>query len=264
MDITNFVISNVVVTNFTNITNTVTNELTNIRIPTDWNVLFVTICGVLVIFASARFMWKSVDEMKKQYIQNEKNKQQEQDFQIYFQILQPLFQRFNDTVAKHWGEDKNYRSATSIISIPTDFDYHTMVMGVSSIYSSIKDTLSILHVPEDSFEDINTFLSNMEFIACFTSGMPSYNTNIRDLDDQLKNYYMIIVFSSPKIFDYMFQIIGLYYLEKTLPQDDKYNIIFMVEDSENHKKSWEDKCNKLHRQEQERNRILSDKKNSKL
>ena len=215
--------------------------------------------GSIPIVASAVIVWISVEEMKKQnkissdsvkemneqYIQNEKNKQQEQDFQIYFQVLQPLFQRFNDTVDKYWGKDENHRSSIIPPSIPEDFDYHTMVIDVSSIYNSIKDTLLILHVPEDSFKDINEFLSNMGFIDCYTTTIFSYVTEIRDIDTQLKNYYIITVFSSPLIFDYIFQTIGLYYLGKVLPQDKKGNIEHMVNNSEKHKKDWEDRYNEL-------------------
>ena len=219
--------------------------------------------GSIPIVASAVIVWMSVEEMKKQnkisvdsvkmmneqYIQNERNKQQEQDFQIYFQVILPLFQRFNDTVDKYWEQDKNYRSATSIVSTPEDLDYHTMVMDLSSICRSLIKVLSILHVPKDLFQGINDFLYNIEYTACFTSGMPSYNTDIKDIKNLLINYYMIIVFSSPTIFDNILPIISLHYLGRILPQDDKDDIVRMVKDSENHKKSWEDKYNELHRRE---------------
>ncbi len=255
MDITNIIISNVMMTNFTNITNEfiITNDLTHVvevmNIPVDgW-----TIFGVIVTFASAMVMCKSVEEMKKQnkisadsvkemneqYIQNEKNKQQEQDFQIYFQVLQPLFQRFNDTVDKYWGKDENHRSSIIPPSIPEDFDYHTMVIDVSSIYNSIKDTLLILHVPEDSFKDINEFLSNMYDIDRIVIVYSRTHVTLASIKKELQIYHDYTTFWSPLIFDYIFQTIGLYYLGKALPQDKKEDIERFIKGTKKHKRDWE-------------------------
>ena len=89
MDITNIVISNIMVTNFTNITNpiTVTNELTHIvevmKIPTDWYVLAVTIVGVIVGGIFSYFLWKVSNNQYKllKFQQLEKDRKTIEEFQ---------------------------------------------------------------------------------------------------------------------------------------------------------------------------------------
>ena len=245
------------------------NDLTHVvevmKIPVDgWSIF-----GVIVTLASTGFMAWSVWEMKtqnkisaksvemtnKQYIQNEKNKQQEQDLQIYFQVILPLFQRFNDTVDKYWGKDKNHRTVKEYPTVPEDLDYETMIHDLFFICHSIRNNLLILHVSEDFFQGINRFLYNIEYIYVLISRMPSYNTEIKDIKNLLINYYSITVYSFPRIFDNILPIISLHYLGKILPQDDKDDIVRMVKNSENHKKSWEDKYDELRLQrEQEKSK----------
>ncbi len=128
MNITNIVISNIMVTNFTNITNTitVTNELTNIRIPTDWNVLIVTIFGVIVGGILSCFIYKVSNNqyklLKFQQVESG-DKQKIQDFQ---KDVHAEFYKFENYI----GEIRN--NITKLCLSPNQLEVNTLIFQITN------------------------------------------------------------------------------------------------------------------------------------
>ena len=176
MDITNIVISNIMVTNFTNITNPITvtnefiitNELTHIvevmKIPTDWDVLIVTICGVILSAVLSFLLYKVSNNQYKllRFQQVESgDKQKIQDFQ---KDVHAEFYKFENYI----GEIKN--NITKLCLSPNQLEVNTLIFQITN-------------------DDLNFFnRTDQEGIISFTSYVKMFEHSIFNENKTIYSY----------------------------------------------------------------------------
>ena len=157
---------------------------------------------------------------------------------MYFQILIPLIKQFNDTVDQHWGIEN--RSSTDIPTIPLILDYHTMMMSISSLCNQITDVLSLLHVDQEKFRDIDFCFKKLQYMSVYSTGL--YGAKSDEITSELIGYYIIINLSTPEIFHIIKSTIISHHANKNI--DEKYyqTIKRYFKSIEQNSEIWEKAC----------------------